>query len=194
MSSRSFELILISPPEEYSGEAGFVNRLFSEGLGTFHLRKPGWTVEQLVRYIREIEPQYHKRIMVHYREEVRRHVEVKGIHFRCRELPLQKPAFEVSSGLHSWNELSEVAERIDYAFVSPFFDSISKEGYLSDKQLWQVPEGVEREKAVALGGINAENINTIRSLGLRGAAVLGTVWKAAGPVEAFLELKYSGAH
>ena len=83
-------------------------------------------------------------------------------------------------------------DRIDYAFLSPFFDSISKEGYKSNQQLWHIAKGVNRKKSVALGGIEAKNIAKIQSLGMKGAAVLGAVWKPSNPVEAFLKCKRRG--
>ena len=148
MSVQIFELILISPPGEYSRETQWVNQLFAKGLGTFHLRKPGWTTAHLVEYLQEVETQYHSRIMVHYQQEVLKEVGVKGIHFKYLSLPLQKPAFPLSCGVHSWQEFQEVEERVDYAFISPFFDSISKEGYKANNQLMPIPP--EADKSLSL--------------------------------------------
>ena len=127
--------------------------------------------------------------MVHYQQDVIKEVGVKGIHYKYLSLPFQKPPHQVSCGVHSWQEFLEVEERVDYAFISPFFDSISKEGYRANDQLLSLPPEADKRKAVALGGIKTDNLSKIKSLGLRGAAVLGAVWNSADPVEAFLKLK-----
>jgi len=44
------------------------------------------------------------------------------------------------------------------------------------------------QKLFALGGVEAENIAELASLGFNGAAVLGAVWHSPDPVEALLEI------
>lgn len=184
-----FEVIILTPEQDFPQEIRWVNRLFGEGLTTFHVRKPGSSLSDLVRYLRGVEDQYYSRIMVHYHEEVANEIPLKGVHYRFAQLPQQKPGHKVSCGCHSWQEFQEVEKRVDYAFVSPFFNSISKKGYEANKELWEVPGEVNTKKAIALGGIRQENILQIRELKVKGAAVLGAIWETSDPVKAYKELK-----
>lgn len=189
MPGQAFDLLVITPERDFPEETLWVNRLFAEGLGCLHLRKPEKSGAELMRYLEKIDEQYHANIMVHYREELRQEIKVKGIHYRYPELPREKPEFVVSCGCHSWQEFQEVEKRVDYAFISPFYPSISKKGYAAKNELWEIPPNVNLGKVVALGGVNQGNIQQVRELRLKGAAVLGAVWEASDPLRAFEELK-----
>lgn len=181
--------MVITPEKDDPREVQWVNTLFSAGLKTLHLRKPGWSSKRLFQYLNGIEPQFHPSIMVHYREDVVREFKLKGIHYQCENLPLHKRDYTVSCGAHSWQEFLQISARVDYAFVSPLFNSISKRGYRANEELLTIPPEVERRKAVALGGIDPNNIHYAQGQKLKGAAVLGTVWQTNNPLEAFLKLK-----
>jgi thiamine-phosphate pyrophosphorylase len=70
---------------------------------------------------------------------------------------------------------------MDYLFLSPIFDSISKQNYMSrfpESLLYELKEkGVIHEKVIALGGVNKENISKVEDYGFGGAAVLGGLWE-----------------
>ena len=77
---------------------------------------------------------------------------------------------------------------MDYVFLSPVFDSISKTGYAA-----AFPDGAElsdrlicsRYPVYALGGVTRERLEEVHALGFAGAALLGAVWEAADPVAEF---------
>ena len=64
-------------------------------------------------------------------------------------------------------------------FLSPIFDSVSKQGYASaftDNALKQASrDGIIDNKVVALGGVTPDKINYLRQLNFGGAAMLGCV-------------------
>ena len=80
--------------------------------------------------------------------------------------------------LAKWKPINSIAI---YVFLSPIFNSISKQGYASaftPKALFEAKQkGIINEKVVALGGITAANINKIKSYGFGGVALLGDVWR-----------------
>ena len=191
MSNKAFELVVITPEMDFPKETRWLNKLFAEGLGTLHLRKPGRSSQELLQYLNELDEQYHDRIMVHYKEEVWKDIGIKGIHYQYSALPKEKPGYAVSCGCHSWREFMEIEKRVDYAFISPFFDSISKEGYRASKDLLEVPPELNTDKAVALGGIQPSNICQILKLKLKGAAVLGTIWESDDPIKAFRKMNFA---
>lgn len=189
MESQAFELIVITPEKDYPGETGWVNRLFSEGLAILHLRKPGWTTESLLQYLEQVGEQFHERVMLHGDPAILEKVKLRGIHYPLNALPVQNQGYSLSCSTHAWNELEAVSGKVDYAFISPFFDSISKSGYGADKVLKVIPAQTDRRKAVALGGIHQGNIQEVQRMGLRGAAVLGAVWQADDPLQAYRQLR-----
>lgn len=221
MDARAFELLVITPEEEFPEETGWVNRLFAEGLGTLHLRKPRWDADRLMAYLNEIDKCFHSRIMLHDyfgyhpgrpKTVQLREFSLKGRHYPYVEFLAQNETIEsyepgkpyepdklkdegmLSCSTHSWQEFMQVSKGIDYAFISPFFDSISKEGYTANKGLQMVPEQVAKSKAVALGGIFEGNIDQLLRLEFKGAAVLGAVWQAANPLMAYRKLVHQIMH
>jgi thiamine-phosphate pyrophosphorylase len=70
---------------------------------------------------------------------------------------------------------------MDYLFLSPVFDSISKENYNSrfpESLLCDLKsKGIINEKVIALGGVNKHNISKVKDYGFGGAAVLGALWE-----------------
>ena len=68
----------------------------------------------------------------------------------------------------------------DYVFLSPIFDSISKVGYHAafapDLLNRAAEEKIIDRKVIALGGINAENIELVKQWNFGGVALLGDIW------------------
>ena len=69
---------------------------------------------------------------------------------------------------------------MNYMFLSPIFDSISKEGYgaaftpemLNDAAANKIIDN----KVIALGGIDASHIQALKDWHFGGAAFLGDIW------------------
>ena len=72
-------------------------------------------------------------------------------------------------------------DALDYCFLSPIFDSVSKIGYemaFSEADLRQKrAEGVIDSKIFALSGVTLDNVQVVESLGFGGCAVLGYLWQ-----------------
>ena len=89
------------------------------------------------------------------------------------------------TGKFTIDELKQYARQYDYLFLSPIFDSISKQGYQSaytTEELQQAAtQGILSEKTYALGGISLTNLPTLRRLGFQGAAILGDLWSRPTP-------------
>lgn len=68
----------------------------------------------------------------------------------------------------------------DYVFLSPIFDSISKEDYGAHFSAAQLRDYSRRRiidrKVMALGGIDLDNLKQIKDLGFGGAVLLGDIW------------------
>ena len=96
----------------------------------------------------------------------------------------------VSTSVHSWEEFGVLPEELAYAFISPLFDSISKKGYMGNKDLLSYDRSGLPCLPVGLGGIGADTIGEMLEQGWTGAAVLGAIWDEPGrAVERYQELK-----
>ena len=174
--------ITITSPEFLSGEAIFIDRLFSQGLDLLHLRKPEASIEDYKQLLLQIPKQWHRRIVLHEHFELSEKYKLHGIHLnrRCLQVPNAYHG-SISCSCHTIEEVIAQKDSKDYVFLSPIFDSISKVGYhaaFSPTSLKQAAiENVIDEKVIALGGITANNISLVKEWHFGGVAVLGDIWK-----------------
>ena len=190
---QQMKIIIITTPEIRQGETAIINALFQEGLQRLHLRKPSATASRMEEYINQIDPAYRSRIVLHDHHDLVRKMHLGGIHLNSRN-PLppawlaeesQTHPITISRSCHSIAEAREQLPHSDYIFLSPIFDSISKEGYQSayteDELRQAVEEGILTAKTYALGGISLTNLPTLHRLGFQGAAILGDLWSRPTP-------------
>ncbi len=182
--------VIITLPNIFEGETALVNRLFGEGrIERLHLRKPKVSRQEMEEWIEQINPTFHPRIVLHDYHDLACSYNLGGIHLNGRnpdapswvgEVKAQR-TFTVSRSCHSIAEVEQYAPLLDYVFLSPIFDSISKEGYgaaFSRQQLADaLQRGIIRDNVYALGGISYENLDEVRSLGFGGYAMLGAFWR-----------------
>ncbi len=179
-----FKTIVISRPEIFEGEGRMIEALIEEGIDYVHIRKPEASEEEVRRLIETISEEKRERLCVHYHHRAAKETGAGGVHLsgRCREV-IKGWTGRVSASCHSLAEAAEMKERCDYVFLSPIYDSISKEGYSSAYSREVLREGVRTgkidRKVVALGGIDIEKIEEARETGFGGAALLGAIWKDA---------------
>ncbi len=91
----------------------------------------------------------------------------------------------VSSSFHEPTELESCQTNFSYHLLSPVFSSISKKGY--EGKGFDV-NGTTKT-IIGMGGVNEETIEATLKLGYKGIGVLGGVWNAKGPLDAFLRIK-----
>ena len=174
--------ITITSPEFLSGEAIFIDKLFSQGLDLLHIRKPDAPLEAYKRFLLQLPKQWYSRIVLHEHFALAEEFGLHGIHLN-RRYSVAPNAFHgsISCSCHTIEEVITQKESKDYVFLSPIFDSISKVGYqaaFSPTSLKQAAiENVIDEKVIALGGITANNISLVKEWHFGGVALLGDIWK-----------------
>ena len=174
--------IIITSPEFLSGEAIFIDKLFSQGLDLLHLRKPEASLEAYKRLLLQIPKHWYSRIVLHEHFALAEKFGLHGIHLnrRCSQVP-DSFRGSISCSCHTLEEVKKQKASKDYVFLSPIFDSISKVGYhaaFSSTLLKQAAvENVIDEKVIALGGITAKNIPLVKEWHFGGVALLGDIWK-----------------
>ena len=180
------KLILITTPTYFVEEDKIITSLFEEGLDILHLRKPDTAPVYAERLLTLIPEKYRKRIVVHGHFYLKDEYGLKGIHLNHRNpTPPLNYTGHISTSCHSIQEVEERKKDFNYVFLSPIFDSISKEGYKSNYTPEEIRKAVKADiidqRVIALGGINEDNILQIKDFGFGGVAVLGDIWNKFNP-------------
>ena len=180
------KLILITSPNYFVEEDQIITALFDEGLDVLHLRKPDTTPVYAERLLTLIPEKYRKRIVVHDHFYMKEEYKLKGIHLSHRN-PLAPDNYtgHISASCHTLEEVQADKKSCDYVFLSPIFNSISKEGYHSAFTPEEIRDaarkGIIDKKVIALGGVDEDNILRIKDYGFGGAAILGGLWNRFDP-------------
>lgn len=198
------KIVVISCPDTTDNEAVYLDKIFRSGLTVFHLRKPGYNRNQIIEYLKKIDPDYYPRIVIHSLYQLADEFNLGGIHitgknrnefyrlintYKDNRNTGQKKSISISC--HSLGELMERKKGVDYSFLSPVFDSISKSNYKRKFAFDELHETLSktRHRVVALGGCRAEYLHEIRELGFSGAAFLGAIWNMPDPFKGFISIK-----
>ena len=199
--------IILSYPTPINNELERVNQLLADDtIDYFHLRKPDFDYQQMKDYLNQIEEDLHYKINIHSNYALIAEFDLAGINLnkkalnqlvyidevdKCFIQPLvvNQRKIEVNritpnsitySG-HSIQEINHLSFDIDYAFLSPIYDSISKNNYKSkfeDKNKLKQELAQTTKKIIALGGITTDKIADLKTIGFYGYAQLGNFWMA----------------
>lgn len=172
--------LVITSPTFFPGEAAFIHRLFACSVDIVHLRKPGATANDCARLLDGLASDDRRRIVIHDFFELAQPYGLHGIHLNARRSTFPDGwQGHISRSCHSLEEVKRYKAACDYVFLSPIFDSVSKQGYASaftDETLKQASEdGIIDNKVVALGGVTPDKIDYLQQLNFGGAAMLGCV-------------------
>ena len=173
--------IVVTQPQPFEREAEYIAKLLSIGVDYIHLRKPDVAVGEFEFLLKSVPEHLHPRLTLHDHFSLAEKYHVGGLHLNSRQgfLP-DSFRGRVSCSCHSFSEVAQWKNRMDYLFLSPIFDSISKGGYSSAFTANILQEASAQslidQKVIALGGVKLENIPYLRSLGFGGVAQLGDIW------------------
>jgi thiamine-phosphate pyrophosphorylase len=183
MGDAGFLLAVITSPADVAGEMECLEGMLEAGLGKLHLRKPGGVVEGLLE---RLAPRWASRLVVHGSIGLAARYGVPQVHGAIKHVG----HIAVSTSVHSWEELKRLPSGVDYAFISPVFDSISKRGYLANADLLTIPPEPLPCRPVGMGGVSADTIGLMIARGWTGAALLGWIWEEPGKaVSRFEQIK-----
>lgn len=184
------QIRLLTPDHAIPNEATLINQFFDLGLECLHLRKPTFSVEEYCDFLEAIEEHHHHKIITHTFFELVEVYGLQGIHLReayRKSLPIEEleamlkhlhtQGWILGSSVHSPETLAQLPKNIDYVFVSPVFESISKKGYTPSIH-WDIQElkAAYSFQLVGLGGIAANNLQAAQQRGFEHVAVLGAIW------------------
>ena len=198
------KIILITHPDYLEDEQSLINEMFEKGLCLLHLRKPGYDRESLSGYLDDIKRNFHSRIVIHSCYDLVHDYNLKGIHITGVNTGEKRSIISrfkktedisISISYHALEDLDGANTGIDYIFLSPVFDSISKKNYKARFDHAELARALKRSNVdvIALGGCREDNIKKIKELGFSGAAVLGAIWNSRDPVNSFLSINRCAA-
>ncbi|MCI9846762.1 thiamine phosphate synthase [Flavobacterium pectinovorum] len=188
-------MIVITNPLAVADEIGIIDSLFEEGLSLLHVRKPDFSEVETAKFIHQIKHKYREKLVLHHHHEIAADFGINRIHFSKKDRKsnlifparFSKPCRYFSTSTHSIEDFNSLENDFNYAFLSPVFKSISKENYNPKKNLFEALKLKTNytTKAIALGGIDSENIQKILENGFDDVALLGTIWNSPNPIKNF---------
>ncbi|WP_186757881.1 thiamine phosphate synthase [Echinicola salinicaeni] len=177
------DLLLITDPNYPEKEEESLVQLLDQGLSRLHIRKPDWTNIGIEKLVKSIPVEHYSKISLHGDLKLATDLGLGGCHFKSDQKILAS-SLRKSKSFHHLNELLEVENRVlDYGFISPIFDSISKQGYRAGFDHQALRNWMHHDKRqlgfslYALGGISRSNILKVKAMGFDGVVMMGEIWK-----------------
>lgn len=191
-------VIIISNPTAITDEQTIIKQLFDEGLEVFHVRKKEFSENEMRTFIEQIPEKYFNRIVLHSHYNLVEEYKLKGVHVPIGFMNDNSNG-TLSISFHLLEEIEKCDKNFDYGFISPVFDSLSKDGYKSSFNFSELKTYLVNRKVlnngagngllIALGGIDEDKIEKVKELGFSGIALLGAIWQSENPVEEFKRIK-----
>lgn len=171
----------ISDPKN---EIKIISELIQEFRCRVHIRKKECSLQELTDFCSRLSESTDVRYLtLHGHAELVKTYSFGGYHGKTNEDLGDHVLF--STSCHAMSE-ADGAE-CDYLFLSPIFDSISKQGYRSPYQMEELQGWLSERKTsakiVALGGVDASNVKQAYELGFDGVALLGALWNGNNVIE-----------
>ena len=146
-----FTLLVITPEINHPKEIEIITSLFKDGLRILHIRKPTFTEADLRKYLEGIPKKLYKKIVIHSHYKLVKEFSLKGIHLteKARKSNIRiNNSKIVSASFHSTKDILKSRRNYEYVFLSPVFDSISKQGYKSNFNLEELKPFLEKRSNV----------------------------------------------
>ncbi|CQB87082.1 Thiamine monophosphate synthase [Chlamydia trachomatis] len=182
------KVILITSEVPYENEVEIISEALGVGLYRCHLRRPHLSVEETRAFLDSFSPEALAKIVLHDHHQLAKEYPVAGIHFNQRHPFTQRPiGLSASISCHSLEEVEQYHDQMDYLFLSPIFNSISKPDYPAQFSLEQLRTStIIDERVIALGGISLERLPQLHGIPFGGVALLGDFWSclpSANPID-----------
>jgi thiamine-phosphate pyrophosphorylase len=173
-------IIGITNPHSLKNEAETIIALLEEGIDYIHIRKPQMEESRVLDLVKQIPQCFHSRMAIHYHHHLAQTTDIGGLHESNHHPVTNRENKRISKSCHSIKEAASCKD-YNYLFLSPIFDSISKEGYHSNIDRQELTRFLRHphstgERVIALGGISVSTIPEAHQMGFSGIALLGALW------------------
>ena len=181
--------ILLSSPYIIHKEIITVKSFLREDDNIFHLRRYKFSEEDVATFLSSFSEEERKQIVLNHHHFLASEFGINRLHFSEKDRieigdekieKLHSLGFILSTSVHTVDDFQKLNSVFQYAFLSPVFDSISKENYKA--VIFDLANIRKDIKLIALGGVTIENFNEALNLGFDGVAFLGGVWNQENPL------------
>ncbi|MBR8731041.1 Thiamine-phosphate synthase [Porphyromonas levii] len=175
------KVIVLTPPTPFPSEREMIKEIIEEGIYRLHLRRPDWSEGETRAFLESFSADQLSRIVLHDHHQLSEEYPIGGVHFNRRHPFVRHYHFPCSISCHTLEEVQIYKPQVNYLFLSPIFDSISKEGYGSAFSLDELREAGDLidQHVFALGGVSLDKLPLLRELSFGGVALLGDFWQHA---------------
>ena len=175
------KLVIMTKPTFFVKEDKILTTLFEEGMENLHIHKPESSPMYSERLLSLLSENYYRKITVHDHYYLKTEYNLGSIH-------IDDPASPVPEGYkgkysRTCTELSQLKDfkkKSEYVFLKGVFDSLSEPGtksHFTNEELEKAAQnGLIDRHVYAMGGMNLENIRTIKELGFGGIVICGDLW------------------
>ena len=180
--------ILLSTSNPNPQEMDIIRSFLMNEDALFHLRRYDWEEGQVAEFLSQFTNGELEKVVLNHHHFLAAEFGINRLHFseqdrrEIDEDKLQRFAdagFILSTSVHELETFNKLPECFTYAFLSPVFDSISKEGYKAVN--FDLSHRRKDVKLIGLGGVTVENFGSLITKGFDGGAVLGAVWNSENP-------------
>jgi thiamine-phosphate pyrophosphorylase len=187
--------ILISNKVPLSNEVEIIRFFLKNKNNLFHLRRYDSSEDEVVQFLNAFTEEERKQHVLNHHHFLASEFGINRLHFSENErleigdeklAKLHSHGFILSTSVHTVEDFENLNSVFEYAFLSPVFDSISKENYKAVS--FDLNDVRKDTKLIALGGITVENYNDALNLGFDGVAFLGGVWNQENPLTSINQL------
>lgn len=175
------KLVIMTKPTFFVEEDKILTTLFEEGMENLHIHKPESSPMYSERLLSLLSENYYRKITVHDHYYLKTEYNLGSIH-------IDDPASPVPEGYkgkysRTCTELSQLKDfkkKSEYVFLKGVFDSLSEprtKSHFTNEELEKAAQnGLIDRHVYAMGGMNLENIRTIKELGFGGIVICGDLW------------------
>ncbi|MBE4951165.1 thiamine phosphate synthase [Chryseobacterium culicis] len=185
-------ILVITPELIVPNETNLINQMFQEGLDLLHIRKPWLSRNEMIEFVTQIDESFYSQLVLHTHYDLGKEFTISRLHFR--EIDRKERVYKsfmkentISTSVHNIGTYNTLEKEWEYAFISPFFPSISKKGYGLNSTIKKEIQHRNNPnvKLIALGGIDQDTIHEVFESGADGAALLGAIWESEEPLKVF---------
>ncbi|WP_099366211.1 thiamine phosphate synthase [Sphingobacterium sp. 1.A.4] len=187
-------IVVISEEQYVPSELQHWLALFDAGLENLHLRKYGLPDQLMLSLLNQIPNMFRKYLVMHSHQHLAAELGIERAHLKREgSIEMEYQTFRKSCSTHSLEEFNQLTCAWEYAFLGPFYSSISKPGYQANPDLANALAITQRQnyhtKLIALGGISKKQISKLSRFDIDGIALKGGIWQSENPAQSFKEIQ-----
>lgn len=192
------KFIVYTLPYAISNEADKINQLFESGLDELHIRKPGYSKDDLCSLLNLINRDYHPRIVLHHHYSLMKSFILKGIHLpngyfngffgKFKKIKFHGiKRFQLSTTIDNIKNVEFVDTMFDIVFIGPMYKKLGEQNSSSNFDAFEVKNVISSttKNVYAYGGIEFKNQHRINQLGFKGMVLQSSLWKSGDVVNTF---------